>query len=149
MKLILSFTFADCSIVSSRVILLLDDLLWVLTETQLKAALLYATSLQEVIEKSTHQSKQLAAEKLKVGSHFRNGSEFLWILYEVYFIDYLARLASSWMTFLISDGLECSFNPAELLKVHCFGCIKLIISKLKEIFKVFHYDDNNNNISLI
>lgn len=95
LKLILCFTFADCSIVSSRVILLLDDLLWVLTETQLKAALLYATSLQEVIEKSTHQSKQLAAEKLKVGSHFRNGSEFLWILYEVYFIDLLAQLASS------------------------------------------------------
>lgn len=59
----------DCSIVSSRVILLLDDLLWVLTETQLKAALLYATSLQEVIEKSTHQSKQLAAEKLKKQGH--------------------------------------------------------------------------------
>ncbi|GAB1600654.1 UHRF1-binding protein 1-like isoform X2 [Argonauta hians] len=59
----------DCSIVSSRVILLLDDLLWVLTETQLKAALLYATSLQEVIEKSAQQSKQLAAEKLKKQGH--------------------------------------------------------------------------------
>ncbi|XP_014780319.1 bridge-like lipid transfer protein family member 3A isoform X2 [Octopus bimaculoides] len=59
----------DCSIVSSRVILLLDDLLWVLTETQLKAALLYATSLQEVIEKSARQSKQLAAEKLKKQGH--------------------------------------------------------------------------------
>lgn len=59
----------DCSIVSSRVILLLDDLLWVLTETQLKAALLYATSLQEVFEKSTLQSKQRAAEKLKKQGH--------------------------------------------------------------------------------
>ena len=57
---------ADCSILSSRVILLLDDLLWVLTVTQLKAAVLYANSLKEVIERSAQQSKRLAAEKLKV-----------------------------------------------------------------------------------
>ncbi|KAK3581543.1 hypothetical protein CHS0354_031884 [Potamilus streckersoni] len=56
---------SDCSIISSRVVLLLDDLLWVLTNTQLKAAILYANSLEEMIKKSTEQSKKLAAEKLQ------------------------------------------------------------------------------------
>lgn len=46
--------------------LLLDDLLWVLTTTQLKAAILYADSLKEIIKKSREQSKKQAAEKLQV-----------------------------------------------------------------------------------
>jgi len=46
--------------------LYLDDLLWVLTDTQLKAAILYVNSLKETIEKSRKQSKNLAAEKLQV-----------------------------------------------------------------------------------
>lgn len=57
---------SDCSVIASRIILLLDDLLWVLTDTQLKSAMLYANSLSAVIKKSSQQSKQLAAEKLKV-----------------------------------------------------------------------------------
>ncbi|XP_070199666.1 bridge-like lipid transfer protein family member 3B [Littorina saxatilis] len=64
-RIALKKRLSDCSILSSRVILLLDDLLWVLTITQLKAAILYANSLKEVIERSSHQSKRLAAEKLK------------------------------------------------------------------------------------
>ena len=66
MTSLVTLLVADCSILSSRVILLLDDLLWVLTVTQLKAAILYANSLKEVIERSAQQSKRLAAEKLKV-----------------------------------------------------------------------------------
>ncbi|KAK7486402.1 hypothetical protein BaRGS_00022326, partial [Batillaria attramentaria] len=64
-RVVLKKRLSDCSIVSSRVILLLDDLLWVLTVMQLKAAILYANSLKEVIERSARQSKRLAAEKLK------------------------------------------------------------------------------------
>jgi len=60
--------FTDCSIISTRLVLYLDDILWVLTDTQLKAAILYANSLKEMIEKSREQSKKLAAEKLQV--HF-------------------------------------------------------------------------------
>ncbi|KAJ8298803.1 hypothetical protein KUTeg_022863 [Tegillarca granosa] len=56
---------SDCCIISTRVMLLLDDLLWVLTTTQLKAAILYADSLKEIIKKSREQSKKLAAEKLQ------------------------------------------------------------------------------------
>lgn len=46
--------------------LLLDDLLWVLTDTQLKAAILYLNSLNDMMEKSRQQSKNIAAEKLDV-----------------------------------------------------------------------------------
>ena len=58
---------SDCGMVASRLQVNLDDLLWVLTDSQLNAALVFINSLQDVIKKSNLQSKQLAAEKLKVG----------------------------------------------------------------------------------
>ena len=59
---------ADCGIIASKVQLNLDDLLWVLTDSQLKAAILFANSLREVVNKSAQQSKLMAAEKLQVRS---------------------------------------------------------------------------------
>ncbi|XP_075066278.1 bridge-like lipid transfer protein family member 3B isoform X2 [Mixophyes fleayi] len=51
----------DCNVVSSKLVLILDDLLWVLTDSQLKAMVQYAKSLSEVIEKSTEQRKSMVA----------------------------------------------------------------------------------------
>ncbi|XP_053108763.1 bridge-like lipid transfer protein family member 3B isoform X2 [Hemicordylus capensis] len=52
----------DCNVVASKLILILDDLLWVLTDSQLKAMVQYAKSLSEAIEKSDEQRKSLASE---------------------------------------------------------------------------------------
>ncbi|XP_077195276.1 bridge-like lipid transfer protein family member 3B isoform X1 [Paroedura picta] len=52
----------DCNVVASKLILILDDLLWVLTDSQLKAMVQYAKSLSEAIEKSAEQRKSLATE---------------------------------------------------------------------------------------
>ncbi|KAG9491096.1 hypothetical protein GDO78_006455 [Eleutherodactylus coqui] len=51
----------DCNVLASKLVLMLDDLLWVLTDSQLKAMVQYAKSLSEVIEKSTTQRKSMAA----------------------------------------------------------------------------------------
>lgn len=51
----------DCNVLASKLVLVLDDLLWVLTDSQLKAMVQYAKSLSEVIEKSTTQRKSMAA----------------------------------------------------------------------------------------
>ena len=59
---------SDCGMVASRLQVNLDDLLWVLTDSQLNAAMVFLNSLKDVIKKSSQQSKQLAAEKLKVSS---------------------------------------------------------------------------------
>ena len=56
----------DSSIIASRLVLNLDDLLWVLTDTQMKAAVLFANSLKEIIKKSSEQSKLRAGEKIEV-----------------------------------------------------------------------------------
>lgn len=45
---------------------LLDDLLWVLTDSQLKAMMKYAESLSEAMEKSAQQRKSLAPEPVQV-----------------------------------------------------------------------------------
>ncbi|XP_037551975.1 UHRF1-binding protein 1-like isoform X1 [Nematolebias whitei] len=53
----------DCNVVASKLILILDDLLWVLTDSQLKAMVQYAKSLSEAMEKSAQQRKSMAADE--------------------------------------------------------------------------------------
>lgn len=58
---------SDCFVMGSRLILILDDLLWVLTDSQLKAALHFIDSLGGLIEKATVlERKTKAARKLEV-----------------------------------------------------------------------------------
>ncbi|XP_064139763.1 bridge-like lipid transfer protein family member 3B isoform X4 [Loxodonta africana] len=52
----------DCNVTATKLVLILDDLLWVLTDSQLKAMVQYAKSLSEAIEKSTEQRKSMAPE---------------------------------------------------------------------------------------
>ncbi|XP_041472967.1 UHRF1-binding protein 1-like isoform X1 [Lytechinus variegatus] len=47
----------DCSLVTSRLQVLLDDILWVLTDSQIKAVMLHMRSLNPVIQKAAAQSK--------------------------------------------------------------------------------------------
>ncbi|XP_062120674.1 bridge-like lipid transfer protein family member 3A isoform X4 [Drosophila sulfurigaster albostrigata] len=57
---------ADCSLLASRLVLILDDLLWVLTDSQLKAALHFVDSLSGLIKAATHATqKSKAARKLQ------------------------------------------------------------------------------------
>ncbi|XP_077450574.1 bridge-like lipid transfer protein family member 3B isoform X2 [Stigmatopora argus] len=53
----------DCNVVASKLVLILDDLLWVLTDSQLKAMVQYAKSLSEAMEKSAQQRKSQATEE--------------------------------------------------------------------------------------
>ncbi|XP_069847017.1 bridge-like lipid transfer protein family member 3B isoform X2 [Dipodomys merriami] len=52
----------DCNVIATKLVLILDDLLWVLTDSQLKAMVQYAKSLSEAIERSTEQRKSMAPE---------------------------------------------------------------------------------------
>lgn len=57
---------SDCSILSSRLVIILDDLLWVLTDSQLKAALHFIDSLSGLIQTATQATqKQKAQRKLQ------------------------------------------------------------------------------------
>lgn len=49
----------DCNVLASKLLFILDDLLWVLTDSQLKAVIHYAKSLSEAMEKSTQQRKSM------------------------------------------------------------------------------------------
>ncbi|XP_051517889.1 UHRF1-binding protein 1-like [Myxocyprinus asiaticus] len=65
----------DCNVLASKLLFILDDLLWVLTDSQLKAIIHYAKSLSEAMEKSAQQRKSMAAETLQTappspGIHF-------------------------------------------------------------------------------
>ncbi|XP_072222955.1 bridge-like lipid transfer protein family member 3A [Leuresthes tenuis] len=55
----------DCNVLASKLLFILDDLLWVLTDSQLKAILHYAKSLSEAMEKSAQQRKSMTAESLQ------------------------------------------------------------------------------------
>ncbi|OWK16938.1 UHRF1BP1L, partial [Cervus elaphus hippelaphus] len=58
----------DCNVIATKLVLILDDLLWVLTDSQLKAMVQYAKSLSEAIEKSTEQRKSMAPEPAQVST---------------------------------------------------------------------------------
>ncbi|XP_060530359.1 bridge-like lipid transfer protein family member 3A isoform X2 [Cylas formicarius] len=56
---------SDCFILGSRLVIILDDLLWVLTDSQLKAALHFLDSLTGLIQKATQITRKAkAARKL-------------------------------------------------------------------------------------
>ncbi|XP_046666085.1 UHRF1-binding protein 1-like [Homalodisca vitripennis] len=58
---------SDCFVMGCRLALLLDDLLWVLTDSQLKAALCFIDSLSGLIKKDTEVTRtKKAARKLEV-----------------------------------------------------------------------------------
>ncbi|KAK0095154.1 hypothetical protein PV326_009095 [Microctonus aethiopoides] len=58
---------SDCFVMGSRLVLILDDLLWVLTDSQLKAALHFIDSLGSLIERATMSERKMkAARKLEV-----------------------------------------------------------------------------------
>ncbi|XP_066590455.1 bridge-like lipid transfer protein family member 3B isoform X3 [Prorops nasuta] len=58
---------SDCFVMGSKLVLILDDLLWVLTDSQLKAALHFLDSLGGLIEKATILERMTkAARKLEV-----------------------------------------------------------------------------------
>lgn len=54
---------SDCSVIASKLLLILDDLLWVLTDSQLKAALHFVDSLAGLIQASTKAIQRKKALK--------------------------------------------------------------------------------------
>lgn len=73
----------DCNVVASKLILILDDLLWVLTDSQLKAMVQYAKSLSEAMEKSAQQRKSMAADD-QVKDSFYVLFVYVFVLYFVF-----------------------------------------------------------------
>lgn len=57
----------DCNVLASKLFFILDDLLWVLTDSQLKAIIHYAKSLSEAMERSARQRKNMTAESMQAG----------------------------------------------------------------------------------
>lgn len=55
---------SDCTILASRLVLVLDDLLWVLTDSQLNAALHFVDSLASLIKTSTNLTQRTKAKKI-------------------------------------------------------------------------------------
>lgn len=55
---------SDCTILASRLVLILDDLLWVLTDSQLNAALHFVDSLASLIRASTNLTQKTKAKKI-------------------------------------------------------------------------------------
>ncbi|XP_073522544.1 bridge-like lipid transfer protein family member 3A isoform X3 [Phyllobates terribilis] len=53
----------DCMVLSSKLSFFLDELLWVLTDSQLRALLSYTKSLSEAVQKSVRQKKEVDVGK--------------------------------------------------------------------------------------
>ncbi|KAK4470653.1 hypothetical protein MN116_005636 [Schistosoma mekongi] len=62
-RLIMKKRLSDGALISSRIRLILDDLLWVFTLSQVEAAIVFARSLEHSIRLASEQSKRFAADK--------------------------------------------------------------------------------------
>ena len=59
--------FTDCLVLGCRLVLIMEDLLWVLTDDQLKAALHFADSLTGLLKRATEETQKIkGARKLEV-----------------------------------------------------------------------------------
>ena len=57
----------DCAVLGCRLVLIMEDLLWVLTDDQLKAALHFADSLSGLLKRATEETQKIkGARKLEV-----------------------------------------------------------------------------------
>lgn len=64
-RFVIKKRLSDCFILGSRLVVILDDLLWVLTDSQLKAALHFLNSLSGLIQRATQITRKTkAARKL-------------------------------------------------------------------------------------
>ncbi|XP_076064331.1 bridge-like lipid transfer protein family member 3B isoform X3 [Oratosquilla oratoria] len=65
-RITLKKKLSDCSVLGCRLVLIMDDLLWVLTDSQLIAAFHFLDSLSGLIQKATEMSQKIkAARKLE------------------------------------------------------------------------------------
>ncbi|XP_049825652.1 UHRF1-binding protein 1-like isoform X2 [Aethina tumida] len=65
-RFVIKKRISDCFILGSRLVIILDDLLWVLTDSQLKAALHFLDSLSGLVQKATEMTRTIkAARKLE------------------------------------------------------------------------------------
>ncbi|XP_071452381.1 bridge-like lipid transfer protein family member 3B isoform X2 [Hetaerina americana] len=62
-RLIIKKRLSDKMVKSSRLVLILDDLLWVLTDAQLRAALTFLHSLADLVQKATEVTRKAKAER--------------------------------------------------------------------------------------
>ena len=66
-RLTIKKRMSDCCVLGCRLVLILDDLLWVLTDDQLKAALHFADSLSGLLKRATSLTQKVkGARKLEV-----------------------------------------------------------------------------------
>ena len=66
-RLTIKKRMSDCCVLGCRLVLILDDLLWVLTDDQLKAALHFADSLSGLLKRATALTQKVkGARKLEV-----------------------------------------------------------------------------------
>lgn len=64
--------FLDSFIMGSKLVIILDDLLWVLTDSQLKAAMHFLDSLAGLVQKATNITRKVkAARKLEELPEYR------------------------------------------------------------------------------
>lgn len=60
--------FSDCSVVATKLQFIMDDLLWIITDSQMKAAVVFAKHLKDNMDRANEQSKRTAAQKLQVAT---------------------------------------------------------------------------------
>lgn len=70
-RIVIKKRLNDCQVVACRLSVILDELLWVLTDSQILAALHFINSLSGLVKQATEESQRIKAKrKLEVGYNY-------------------------------------------------------------------------------
>ncbi|XP_055510446.1 bridge-like lipid transfer protein family member 3A isoform X1 [Leucoraja erinacea] len=155
-RLVLKRRMKDCNVVGSKLMFLLDDLLWVLTDSQLKAMIEYAQSLSEAMENSAQQRKRMAPDTAATSglapsahqqrsqpAHTSNSSNSISQYFEMYDVkessyhSHISRLDLH----ICDDGLSTEEGTSKHRIAG--GAIQLTFKNLSLDYYPFHWANDN------
>ncbi|GFT12955.1 UHRF1-binding protein 1-like [Nephila pilipes] len=136
----------DCSVIGSRLIFVLDDLLWVLTDAQLVAALHFVQSLSGLVQKATELTqKQKAKQKLEqqpdkhtFGSHSKSSTPLCPAFYRHDVVETSYHVLCSRIDLHLCDDMDPKDGRSQHTNLKSGGALQVSLDKLIMDYYPYH-----------
>ncbi|KAG8190374.1 hypothetical protein JTE90_022018 [Oedothorax gibbosus] len=145
-KMTIKKKLMDCSVIGSRLIFVLDDLLWVLTDAQLVAALHFVQSLSGLVQRATELvQKQKAKQKLEQqpdkhihSSHSKPNAPLCPAFYRHDVVETSYHVLCSRIDLHLCDDMDPKDGRSQHVNLKSGGALQVSLDKLVIDYYPFH-----------
>ncbi|GIY21851.1 UHRF1-binding protein 1-like, partial [Caerostris darwini] len=145
-KMTIKKKLCDCSVIGSRLIFVLDDLLWVLTDAQLVAALHFVQSLSGLVQKATELTqKQKAKQKLEqqpdkhiYSSHNKSSTPLCPAFYRHDVVETSYHVLCSRIDLHLCDDMDPKDGRSQHANLKSGGALQVSLDKLIMDYYPYH-----------